>query len=57
MQHDNMAEEFLDLLNEYGPDHVISLLIRYAELQDDDAHQELIKDLKRAQHRFRTLSG
>jgi hypothetical protein len=52
-----MVKEFLDLLNEYGPDYVISLLIRYAELQDDDAHQELIKDLKRAQHRFRTLSG
>lgn len=56
MHDNNAAEEFLQLLEEYGAESVLSLLIRYAELQDDVANQELAKDLKRVYHRYRSLS-
>lgn len=57
-QHD-IEEEFLSLVDEHGPDYFLALLIRHLLRQEDQepAHQELIRDLKRAQHRLRTLSS
>jgi hypothetical protein len=59
MTHHDIEEEFLSLVDEHGPDYFLTLLIQYMSRQEDQepAHQELIKDLKRLQHRLRTLSS
>lgn len=55
-EHD-IEEEFLSLVEEHGPDYFLTLLIQHLSQQEDASYLDLVRDLKRAQHRLRALSS